>query len=103
MSKASTTPFIERPNFRYGDGTEVVVIHTEMPDQRALLASELIARWGRVSAKPQGEDSAGRQAAALHTPAEVVARACEMAELAWTAFGSHGWLVKIPVPKVGKL
>jgi len=77
---------------------EVTVYHTKYPNLRASLATELLTRWGFIGAAQDGEDSAGRQKAKLMSPAEVVIRACEIADLAITEMENRGWFLEVPKP-----
>uniref|UniRef100_A0A6H1ZB18 Uncharacterized protein n=1 Tax=viral metagenome TaxID=1070528 RepID=A0A6H1ZB18_9ZZZZ len=84
----------------YKDG-EVSIYHTKFPNLRAVLASELLARWGLVVARPDGEDTAGRQKAALMSPAEIVERACNVADLAISEMEKRDWFLEVPAPNSG--
>ena len=55
------------------------------------MACDLMARWGLVAAVPDGENSDGSMRSRLMTPAEIVARACETAEMALAEFVARGW------------
>jgi len=74
----------------------LVVHDTEVPEQTAKLAFDLVARWGAVAGAPDGEDSSGRAKLRLQTPQELVERAFECAERAMAYARSHGHLVNIP-------
>ncbi len=63
---------------------------------------QLIERWGIVAAAPDGEDSAGRVKVRLATPEEIVARACQTAQIAMEQFAHKGWLLDVPLPPESK-
>lgn len=75
---------------------KLVVHDTEIMDNKARLASELITRWGMVTGTVNGEDSSGRSKLIDLTPVQVVDRACEIADLAIEAFRTKGWFVQAP-------
>lgn len=93
--KAITMNFRICDEHSYGERT-VKVYDTEVPTLEARLAINLIERWGAVSATPDGEDSAGRQAARLLTPVEVVTRAFEIASAAMDEIEARGLMLKLP-------
>jgi hypothetical protein len=68
----------------------------EIMNQEARFACALIERWGIVAGEVEGEDSAGRSVCRNATPAEVVARACSIAETALGEFRKRGWMFKGP-------
>ena len=76
----------------------LVAHHPKHPDQRAAFAQEMMRTWGMVAARPavngEGRDDKGL---ALLPPAEVVSRACEVAELAFAEFQQRGWLLDVPL------
>jgi len=60
-----------------------IVIHeTELLENEAKIALDLIIKWGMVAASDDGEDSTGRAKMKLLTPEEVVTRAFDCAKLA---------------------
>jgi len=61
---------------------QFVTHNTEILEDEARLAFEMINRWGMVMAIPEGEDSAGRAMVRLATPDELVTRAFEVSHLA---------------------
>lgn len=65
---------------KYGS-TTIMVHETELFEQEAVIAGQMLERWGMVSAIEDGEDSAGRQKLRLATPDELVARAFACAKL----------------------
>jgi hypothetical protein len=81
----------------YREG-EVVLFRKNMPNNKAELAIELIAKWGLVSAKDDGEDTAGRHKLTLMPVSEVVERAIEMADQAITEMEKRGWFINLPEP-----
>ena len=74
----------------------IQIAYLKHADQRAQLAFALIERWGMVSAKEFGEDSAGRQKLAPMTPAEVTERAFACAAAAFETAEARGWVVSLP-------
>lgn len=88
---------IERKTYR--GGTEIVVHRSHAPFPQAEMAIEFMSKLALVTACPDGEDAAGRQKLRLMTPEEVVGRACEMANLAWSQFETRGWLLPLPMPQ----
>ena len=92
-----TTLLPKKPT--YGDPSPFVMHRARVPCSEAVLAMNLIERWGMISAVEDGEDSAGRQRGRLQEPKEVVRRACEMAKLAFVIFESNGWMTPVPSPE----
>lgn len=87
----------------YGDGaTKVVVVERQRLGLAASMAWELCGRWGMVAAKPDGEDSAGRQRLAVLSADEMTERACATAEALLTEFEKRGWVLSIPAPQLDK-
>lgn len=80
------------------EGETVVVYPLRMPNTEARMATAFIERWGMVAARPDGEDSAGRQKLSLLTPEELVGRACATAKLACQEFEKRGWMLHVPAP-----
>jgi hypothetical protein len=58
-------------------------------------AVRLAERFALIMAEDDGEDSAGRQKLRLATPEEVVERACNIAELMFTALRYRDWTLTI--------
>lgn len=87
--------YIENPASRFEHST-VTVYKTAVPYPQAELAERLIHHFGVVAAATDGEDSAGRAKLKLLSPEEVVARACQIAELAHLEFQKRDWLLKLP-------
>ena len=86
----------------YGRKAEGVMLHHRTYlNQQAQMAMGFIDKWGVVAARPDGEDTAGRQKLALLSVDEVVDRAFEMADKAFDRAESLGWLV--PVPSLDEL
>ncbi len=79
--------------------SEIVVYNTLALNLQAKLAMAMVERWGGVAGVPNGVDAAGRQKLKLQTPEELVARACETAELCIEAFHARDWLLALPAPK----
>ncbi len=92
--------YLERPTYK--GQTDIVIVRTKAPEFRALLAMELLGKWGLVAALPDGEDSAGRQKLKVHAPEDLVARACEIADRAYQEFCTRGWMLELPLPKIGE-
>lgn len=63
------------------------------------MAWDLMKRFSVIAADLEGEDSTGRAQYGLLDPAQVVVRACEIAEQAWSEFESRGWLQELPAPE----
>ncbi len=85
----------------YGKGATKVTVHpTWQMGYMALMANSFIERWAMVAAKPDGEDSAGRQRLTLLSVPEVVERACSMAETALAEFEKRGWMLTVPLPRL---
>jgi hypothetical protein len=61
-------------------------------DLRAEFAWELLNHFGVVAGKPGAEDTAGRSICDLQAPAELVERACQIAEQTVSAFEARGWI-----------
>jgi hypothetical protein len=87
----------------YGEGaTKVVIVERLRLGLAASMAWELCSRWGMAAAKPDGEDSAGRQRLAVLTPEEMTERACATSEAMLTEFEKRGWVLEIPAPQLDK-
>ena len=67
-----------------------------IPDDRILFAKDIVARFALISAKPNGEDSAGRAKAIREDPKALVTFACDVAASAYEEFKARGWLVEMP-------
>lgn len=63
------------------------------PSMRAGLAMDMARKWGMVAGKPDGEDSEGRAKLGLLSPAEVVERAIETADLLMTEIEARDWML----------
>jgi hypothetical protein len=87
--------FFARRN-RFTSRSEVYSIPCAYAEGRARMAIVLIEKWGMVAAVPDGEDSAGRARLRLMLPSEIVGRACETADLAYSVFESYGWIHDVP-------
>ena len=75
---------------------ELKSIIIEYPTTKARMAAALLEKWGMVACLPDGEDSAGRQKLRLMTPHELVERATDVAEIAFTAFNHFNWIEQVP-------
>jgi hypothetical protein len=85
--------------FYVGYRHEPVSIYKKLaPNRKADLAERLISHFGVVAGTPDGEDSKGRAKVNLMPPAEVVQRACEIADLAIDEFDKRGWYLELPEP-----
>jgi hypothetical protein len=76
--------------------SEVAILNREHPLWKARLATTLLERWGPVLAAADGEDSTGRQKIRDLSPEEIVAKACEIADLSVDEFRSRGWVIGLP-------
>lgn len=84
----------ERP---YSNNKATVVVHEqELPSNVARFAFSLIEKWGLVAGRPDGEDSAGRSRLGLMPANEIVTRAFDTAEIAWTEAQRRGWMLEVP-------
>ena len=63
---------------------------------RGRLAINMIERWGMVQGIEDGEDSAGRAKLRLATPAELVSRAMEVADLLHDRMLEKDWIHEGP-------
>jgi hypothetical protein len=79
----------------YGD-KQVKVYDTEMPNQEARFAFEMLGRFGLIAGMPDGEDSTGRQKAALLPVEETVARVFDLAHEAFRVARERGLMVALP-------
>lgn len=84
-----------RRNGGYGE-KEAIGYYPEQPDQVAHLATTLIERWGLVTGREDGEDSAGRQKLRRERPEEIVERAFDIAEEVFRVARARGHLVAMP-------
>jgi hypothetical protein len=75
---------------------EITIHDTEVAQPQALIAERLMSHLAIVAAMPDGEDSSGRQKLRMMTPAEVVTRANDIADLAWKQWRQRNWLLDIP-------
>jgi len=75
---------------------KIVLHETEALTIEARLAATLVERWGMVAGTDGGEDSQGRAKLKLQSPTEVVARACETAELLMAEIRRRKWFVEVP-------
>jgi hypothetical protein len=78
---------------------KLIAHDTEIPDNKARLALDLIVRWGMITGTISGEDSAGRAKVVDLAPGEVVDRACDIADLAIEKIRALGWFVEAPGPE----
>lgn len=74
----------------------VEIRQLRMPSQEASFAVLLMGHIGVALAKPDGEDSAGRQKFTYLLPEEVASRACEIAKAAFSEFEKRDWLCDLP-------
>ena len=84
----------EVTKLKYGNGYTInmrTIVNLE-----AKFAEEIMIRLSLISAKENGEDSAGRQKLRTLTDEEVVQRACNIAELAYREFEKRDWLIDVP-------
>jgi len=92
--------YIERETYR--GITEISIYQTEAPHPQAQLASDLMRNIAIAACVPEGVDAGGHQIFRLMSPTEVVARATDIADLAWREYRQRGWLLDVPLPKVGE-
>ena len=71
----------------------------DIPNQRARIAMELVARWGMVAATDGGEDAAGRSKLKLQSPVEIVDRAMKTADILISSIENSGWFIPCPDPR----
>jgi len=91
-------PFGSRRNM----AADVGVQRTRSPTREAMLAFQLVERWGMITVKPStGEDSSGLAKLDLMSPQEVVDRAFETASLAFKEMENRDWFVDIPTMEEG--
>lgn len=86
---------VARPENRY-DAKEVQTYVTELPDEVAQFAMELIRAHANVAGIQDGEDSCGRAKLSLQTPEDLVERSFKIAELAYGAARARGHMVPLP-------
>ncbi len=79
----------------YGD-KKVSLYVTEVPNKEAEFALELLCRFGLIAGTPDGEDSTGRQKAALLPVAETVTRCFDLAHEAYRMARERGLMVTLP-------
>ena len=94
MSETQKVRIVKRGGF--GDEKEPIVFKTEVPDQTAAFAMQIIERWALVAGIPDGEDSAGRAKQRLPTTAELVVRAFDIAEAAFIEARKRGFTTALP-------
>lgn len=82
---------------RYSNRQREIMTHErDLPSWEARLACTLVEKWGMIAAVDAGEDSAGRAKGRLMDPAEVVARACNIAEMTAAECRRRGWVDQLP-------
>lgn len=69
---------------------------TEMPNEEAQMAFNFLQHWGMVAAKNTGEDTSGRSKIDVLPVDETVARAFDMAELAYSEARRRGHMIEVP-------
>lgn len=76
---------------------ERVLVHaSKVLDMRADFAKEMIRSYGIIAGRPGREGEATtKDALTIQAPAEVVARACDIADLAFAEFDRRGWLLTL--------
>ena len=82
------------------DYEEVTFHKKTILDSKAEFATEMLIKWGMVTGVPDGEDSAGRAKLKVMPVDELVQRACETAEKAFTEFEKRGWILEVPTPQL---
>lgn len=84
------------PTKKFSDNAVCQVLTRYAPDERALLAKEMLLRWGLVAAMSDGEDSAGRAKLCESPPGYMVKRVCDTADLLFKEFERRGWMKELP-------
>ena len=86
-----------RVHDKYAEGNkEVQAYFLESPSPQAVLAFNLVERFGMIAGAPDGFDEVGRQKMRLLRPEEVVQRAFDCARLAFEAARGEGLLIDLP-------
>ena len=75
---------------------EVKLYYTEAPNQECQFALQMLERFGLIAARPDGEDTAGRQKGELLPVADTVARAFDLAEEAFRVARARGLMLTLP-------
>lgn len=91
---SSTYYHIKRPYSN--DEVEVRLADRVIPNAEARFAMAMIDRWGMVTAKDGGEDSAGRAKLVEMPVEELVVKACDTSSKAFEVFKERGWLLEVP-------
>lgn len=76
--------------------SEVHTISRTALTTKGRMAWDLMQRFALIAGKLDGEDSTGRAKLDLLPPDQVVARACEITELAWAEFEKRDWMQALP-------
>lgn len=72
--------------------SEFRIGNSERQDGRIVLAKTLVSYWGMHATQRDGESSNGQTRWRLETPAEIVKRACDTADLFQAEIVNRGWL-----------
>jgi len=94
-----TVALIDRDPMR-GNYTDIKRVQTEAHHTVGQIAIGLVAQWGMVMGHPDGEDSSGKSKLRLMTPEEVVARACDTAQLLCEELHKRDWILSLPLPEL---
>lgn len=86
----------------FEDHIEMRVHDPMMPNRTGRFAQELIIRFGLIAGAPAGEDSAGRQASGLMSPADIVNRAFDISEAYFAELEDRGMVLAAPDAPVSR-
>jgi len=83
---------------RYGEDSNPVITGGDRRvfTLEAKIAVNLVEKWGLAAAENNGEDSSGRGTLRILSAAEMVAKACNVAELLSEEIEKRGWMVVAP-------
>lgn len=96
MSKAAKDYELTYFRRMIGEPAGVALHKPRLRIDEANFAMALVERWGIVAARPDGEDTAGRQQLRDMKPTELAKEACDIAEATFTEFHERGWFVELP-------
>jgi len=81
---------------KYRGQKGMFVHNTELLEDEAKMAVDMVLRWGMVAVEPDGEDSLGRAKMRLTTPEELVERAFTVANLMFSKARASGLMFEAP-------
>ena len=82
---------------RHANGSFEIFAHTNfVAYPQAQFALALIERWGLITGRDDGEDTAGRAKTTFLGVEETVERAFSMAEAAYAEIERRGWMEHVP-------